>query len=352
MSALGTRVTTTTQSHLIPKLVDTVLNSNVLASRVLRKASKFNGERMKFPVKYSTNVTGTSFAGFDTFSTSPTNNRVNLEFVPHFYQMSVALPLDELSANATEEKVLDLATLEMQSTAQDMADAVGTIFYGDGTGNSSKDFLGLEAIVDDGTNAGTFGTLSRTTYTTLKSTVTASSGTVSLAKMSTLYNAAASGSVTPTLGLTTEVVFALYEQLLQPQERISKTVPMISSQSGNHSMGVPGGDFVGGTGFTGLYFKGFPVLADEKCTSGILYFVNEDFLDWYALPMAMTTPAKFRSQDIQGNDYSNVEGLGFSWSDWIKPTNSAAIVGHVYLGGELISANPKRHAKLTGITGV
>lgn len=349
MSALGTRVTTTTQDKLMPKLVDTILNSNVLATRVLTKASKWSGERMKFPVKYSKNATGTSFAGFDTFSTSATDNRVNLEFVPKFYQMTVALPLDELSANATEERVLNLAQLETASTAQDMADDIGTIFYGTGTGNGSKDFLGLEAIVDDGTNAATFGSLARSTYTTLKSTVTASSGTLSLAKMSTLYNAITSGSQKPTLGLCSETIFALYEQLLQPQERIAKDVSMMKSEG---NMGKAGTGMIGGTGFTGLYYKGFPILADEKATSGVLYFVNEDFLDWYALPVAMTTPVKFRSQDIEGNDYSNVEGLGFSWTDWIKPTNSASIVGHVYLGGELISANPKRHGKLTGITGV
>mgnify|MGYP001575771853 CR=1 FL=1 len=316
---------------------------------MLSRAKKYNGERMKFPIKYVKNTTGTSFAGFDTFATSATDNRVNLEFVPKFYQMTTALPLDELSANATEERVLDLAKLEMASTANDMADDIGTLFYGDGTGNGSKDFLGLEAIVDDGTNAGTYGALSRTTYTTLKSTVTASSGTLSLSKMSTLYNAATSGSQKPTLGLTTEAVFALYEQLLQPQERIAKEVSMMKSEG---NMGKVGTGLIGGTGFTGLFYKGFPILADEKCTSQVLYFVNEDFLDWYALPMAMTTPAKYRSQDIEGNDYSDVEGLGFSWSDWIKPTNSASIVGHMYLGGELISANPKRHAKLTGVTSV
>jgi hypothetical protein len=347
MSALGNRVLTTTQSKLLPKVVDTILNSNVLATRLLAKAQKFNGERMKFPVKYAKNTTGTSFAGFDQFSTSATDNRTNLQFVPKFYQMTVALPLDELSSNQTDEKIIDLAKLEMASTAQDMADDIGNLFYGDGTGNGSKDFLGLEAIVDDGTNAATYGTLSRTTFTTLKSTVTASSGTISLSKMSTLYNAAASGSQKPTLGITTETVFSLYEQLLQPQERIAKDVPMMKAEG---NMGKAGTGFIGGTGFTGLYYKGFPILADEKCVSGNLYFLNEDFLDWYALPVAMTSPIKYRSQDIQGNDYSNVQGLGFSWSDWIKPTNSAAVVGHIYLGGELISANPKRHAKLTGIT--
>ena len=348
MSALGTRVTTTTQDKLIPKVVDTILNSNVFATRVLSKAKKYSGERMKFPVKYQKGTAGTSFAGFDTFSTSASTTRVNLEFVPKFYEHPISLPLDELSANATEERVLDLAKLEMASNAQDMADEIGTLFYGDGTGNGSKDFLGLEAIVDDGTNAATFGSLTRATYTTLNSTVTASGGTISLAKMSTLYNAAASGSQTPTLGLTTEAVFNFYESLLQPQEQISKTVPMMKGRGSN---GINSNDgLIGGTGFVGLRFKGFPILADEKCTSQVLYFVNEDYIDWYALPMAMTEAAKYRSQDIEGNDYSNVQGLGFSWSGWIKPTNAAAVVSHMYLGGELISQNPKRHAKLTGIT--
>lgn len=332
------------------KVVDTVLNSNVLAARVLGKASKWSGERIKAPIKYAKNTTGQSFSGFDSFSTSATDNRVNLEFVPKFYQMTVALPLDELSTNQVdkETQIIDLAKLEMQSTAQDMADDIGTLFYGTGSG---KDFLGLEAIVDDGTNAATYGTLSRTTYSSqLRSTVTASAGVLSLAKMSTLYNAASSGSVKTTLGLCSEAIFALYESLLQPQERIAKDFGMMTRPG--TSLGKEGGGMIGGTGFTGLYYKGFPVIADEKSTSGVLYFLNEDFLNWYALPVAMTTPIAYRSQDIPGNDYSDVTGLGFSWSDWIKPTNSASIVGHIYLGGELISTNPKRHAKLTGVTSV
>lgn len=346
--AFGNRVTTTTQDKLLPKVVDTVLNSNVFATRMLAKAQKWSGEKMKWPIKVSKNDTGTSFAGFDTLSTNATNNRVNLEFTPKFYSITVTLPLDEMSANQTEEKILDLARIEMAGAAQDMADDIGTLFYGDGTGNSSKDFLGLGAIVDDGGAVATYGGQSRSTYTTLQATDTASSGTLTLAKMSTLYNAVASGKQTPTLGLAPEAVFSLYEQLLQPQERIAKTVPMVKGGRGlNSDSGL-----IGGTGFTGLFYKGFPVLADEKATSETLFFVNEDFLNFYALPVATTEPVKFMAQDIEGNDYSEVKGLGFSWNGWIKPTNQAAVVGHIYLGGELISENPKRHGKLTGITGV
>lgn len=340
MPALGNRVTTTTQDHYLPYLVDTVLNSNVFATRQLGRAKSWSGNQIKFPIKVSKNSTGTSFSGFDTFSTNATNNRVLLTYDPKFYQITVALPLDELSANGTDEKVLDLAGTEILSAAHDMADDIGTLLYGDGTGNSSKDFLGLGAIVDDGTTVATIGGQSRSTYTTLQSTVTASGGTLTLARMQTLYSAVASGSQKPTLGLCTEAVFDLYEQLLNPQERISKDVSQMKN------------GLVGGTGFTGLHFRGFPIVADEKATSQTLYFLNEDFIDWYALPLAMTEAIKFKSVDIRGNDYSNVKGLGFSWSGWIKPSNQAAVVGHIYLGGELTVSNPKRQGRLTGITGV
>lgn len=308
---------------------------------MLGRAKKWNaGELIKQPIKVSKNATGQSFSGFDTFSTSATNNRVNLSYSPKFYQITVALPLDELAANQTDAKVLDLMAIEMTGAAQDMADDIGTLFHADGTGNSSKDFLGLGAIVDDGGDVATIGGQSRSTYTTLQSTDTASSGVISLAKLSTLHSDVSSGSQKPTLGLCTEAVWNFIEQLIAPQERIVKDEPVMRR------------GITGGAGFTAIYYRGTPIVADEKTTAQRFYWLNEEFIDFYALNFPMTEAIKFRNQDIRGNDYSNVQGLGFSWGGWIKPTNSASVVGHIYLGGELITSNPKRHGRLTGITGV
>lgn len=341
--AFGNRLTSVTQDKIDSMIADGILASNVFFTRMITSAKKWSGEQMKFPFKYAKNTTGTSFSGFDTFSTSATDNRVRLAFDPKFYQISVAIPGDEYSVNSVDEtKVIDLASAELESARQDMADDLGTIFYADGTGNSSKDPLGLKAIVDDGTNTSTYGGLTRATYTQLNSTVTASGGTLTLAKLRTLYNNAKRGSQKPTVAYTDETTWGYYEQLLQPQERITKDA---SATKGLRS----------GTGFTGLAYAGVPVLADEKCTSGYFYFLNEDYLDWYALPfqlpgVKMYTP-KVRSV-IEGNDYSEVEGFGFSWSGWILPSNAGAVVGHIFLGGQLISQNPRFHAVLTGITGV
>lgn len=341
--AFGNRLTSVTQDKIDNMIADGILGSNVFFTRIVTSAKKWSGEQMKFPFKYAKNTTGQSFSGFDTFSTSATDNRVRLAFDPKFYQMTVAIPGDEYSVNAgNEAKVIDLATAEITGATQDLADDLGTIFYSDGTGNSSKDPLGLKAIVDDGTDAATYGGLTRATYTQLNSTVTASGGTLTLPKLRTLYNNAKRGSQKPTIAYTDETTWGYFEQLLQPQERISKDA---SATKGLKS----------GTGFTGLSYAGVPVLADEKCTSGVWFFLNEDFLDWYALPFqlpgqSMYSP-KVRSV-IEGNDYSEVEGFGFSWSGWILPSNAGAVVGHIFFGGQLISTNPRFHAKLTGITGV
>jgi hypothetical protein len=346
----GQRIQTTVQTSYLPYVVDTVLNSNIEFQRIIRAAKKWSGRTKRVPVKVTKNTTGTSFAGYDTFSTAATDNRQYMEFTPSFYQITVSLPGDELAVADTEDKVLDLMKLTIQSDTEDMADDLGTLIYADGTGNNSKDPLGLAACVDDGTSVSSIGGLARATYTTLKSTVTSSSGTLSLAKMDTLWNAVVAGSQKPTIGLTTETVFALFGQLLRPQEHIMKPVGETKAMKSGSGFANQGTD-----GMTGLNYNGMGIVGDEKCTSGALIFLNENYLDWYALPFSLGgiqyKPVQYKSQ-IKGNDYDAPIGLGFSWSDWIIPANQGAVVGHIYLGGQLIPTNPKRSGKLTAITGI
>ena len=336
----GQRLKTTVNTKYLPYVVDTTLNSNVFFQRVVRGAKQWTGRTVRVPIKVSKNSTGSSFRGFDVANTAVTDNRQFMEFDPSFYRITCTLPGDELSIAdaAGESAVLDLMRLTIQSDTEDMADDLGTISYSDGTGNGSKDPLGLAALVDDGNAVATLGGLARATYTTLASTVTASSGVLSLAKVDTLWNAVTSGNVKPTALYTTETVFSLYGQLLRPQERIPKEFSTIKGLKG-------------GTGFETLVYMGKPLFADEKCTSGALIMLNEDFLDFHALSQYDSKAVQYKSQ-IKGNDYKAPMGLGFSWSDWIKPTNATGFVGYIYFGGQFITTNPKRNGKLTGITSV
>lgn len=130
---MANRVTTTTNTILMPKLVDTVLNSNVLATRVLTGAKKWpSSEKIKQPIKVSKSNQGGSFSGFDTFDRNAVDTRINLEFEAKFYQHGVTLPLTEVWKNqADTNRILDLMAVEVSSAAEDMADDIGDIFYSD-----------------------------------------------------------------------------------------------------------------------------------------------------------------------------------------------------------------------------
>ena len=349
MISLGNRISTTTRDYLLPVLVDTVLDSNVFATRQLKKAKKWTGATIQMPVKTSKNSTSTSWSGFDVLPTSATDNRQKLQFSPGFVSISSVLPFDELMTSmnsGSEEQVFNLISLTMESDTQDLADTVGTQFYADGQGNGGKDLQGLGIIVDDGTAVATYGGLSRTTYPTLDATLTASGGTLTLAKMQTLGNNITSGTVRPTAGVCSEAVFSLYEQLLDPQMRYEMSDERIKN-----------GSAMGSGAKSELFFRGFPVLRDEKATASTMFFLNENFIYWYGIDSKRELglePISYSSEQIEGNDYSKagLKNMGFLWSGWVRPANQMAFIGYPTLAGQLVCNDPKRNGKLTGVTSV
>ena len=344
------RLNTLTNTYLLPKVTDTVLRENPLTEKILSSPEKWRGEQIKKSIKVVKNTNGTSFTGFQSLPSQAVNTRQYLLFPAKFYEIDVTVPFTDLAVNMTDdERVMDLAEAEMTSSAEDMADDIGNIFYQDGTGNGALDFNGLANIVDDSTVAVTYGGLSRSTYTTLKSTVTAAaSNKLSLTQMATLYNAITDGTIAPSMGLTDRNTYALYEQLIEPKNRIYMTVPEVRNQNKEGLAGT--------AGFTTLTYKGFGIVPDRKVPLdsngyGQLYFLREEDLEFRAIEKyPESEPVKFVEKDFEDNDYENVKGLGFHWTGWVKPVNQQAYVGRVVLAGEFWSKNPRRHGVLNVIS--
>ena len=267
-----------------------------------------------------------------------------LKYNPAFNESNVALATTDVAANNTLRKVLDLTEVEMISRAQDLADSIGTQFYA--SQNLATDFLGLGNIVSA---TGSIGGQSRSTYSTLQSTVTSSSGTLSLYKMRTLFNNIADGEVQPNESFTDYGTWALYESLLQPQERIAKEVGVNVAPN-----------FKGYTGYRSIMWAGLPITPDRKCTSGYLYMLNMDFLNFYTLDMLggldkggySGEKVKVGSKLFLGSQYSADENFGFFWTGFIHATNALAWNSFIVVAGNLISANPRRQGVLTAITGI
>lgn len=336
-------VDTLTLEEIVPRVVDTVLRGNVFATKMLSKTKRFGAATMDFPIKYQIGTAVQSFLGFDALPTSFTDTRVLMKYNPRFSAANVALAGTDIAANNTAAKVLDLTEVEMISRAQDLADSIGSMLWGTGTGNSNKDFLGLGAIVDNGNTVSTIGGLSRSTYTTLQSTVTVAA-TLSLSTMRTLYNAIADATVVPTRSYTDYPTWALYEQLLQPQEKIFKEVNIVPNYKGYE-------------GFEGLMFAGLEIVPDRKATAGYMYFLNENYLNFYGLDVALDAfegakKVEVASKLFAGNSYNEVSNLGFYWTGFIKVNTQFAWNSFIILGGNLCTDNPRRHGVLTGITGI
>lgn len=336
--ALSNRVLTTTQTKLWDKVQDTILTSNVVATRIMTAPKPWSGRQIEKPVKTSKNTQFSTFSGMEVLADAPVDNTQKMVWDATFAHIPVTLPGTELSLNATTERVIDLMSFSLVSSTQDMADGMGSAFYGNGLGDASA-FAGLGYLIDDGTVSATIGGLSRTTYPTLVSDVTAAAGgVISLDKMATQYDAASSGAIRPSIIATTKAGFSLYEKLLTPQERINKTVTFTKDK--RH----------GGAGFVTADYRGTPVVADEKCTTGQYIFINEDTINWYALDVAKAEMLGMKSAMIEGNNYSTSSNMGFAWSNFVKPTNVYALVSHIFAAGQFIVENPRYNSKITDVT--
>lgn len=336
-------VDTVTNQYLVPAVVDTVLRDNMFFGEVLAKTEKFRSPTMLFPIKYQTGVPGVAFSGFDVLPITAQNTRVNMVYNPTFFAVNVALAGTDLSVNDTEMQVLDLAEIEMKSRAQDMADAVGNLFYLDGTSYGGKAFLGLGALVDDGSSVATIGGLSRATYPTLQGTVTASGGTLSLLKMTQLSNSISDGIVQPDMVLTSYAIYALYEQLVLPFQRIITEVSGVREK------------MYGAAAYRALSWDGLQVMRDRKVDTnapGTLFMLNLNFLKFYGLKYWKGTPVSLKSKYIKGNIYTEGRDAGqsFTWTGWINGFNMAAVNSFIIMGGNLLTDDPRRQGKLTGIT--
>ena len=267
-------------------------------------------------------------------STAQTSDRILASVDPKQYYGSVVISGIQQAVNSGDGKVLDLLATEMESKAADMKDTMGDGFYSDGTGNSNKDITGLRAAVDDSTFVTTFEGISRATYTQWRSTIT-SDATLAIADMATDFNAAKVGAEDPTLLLGTPAIFNIYEALMDQDVRYNLS---FTGYDQIYGKGLPrkSGNLAQGQGFNSLYFRGIPLVADEKCTTGRLYTLNENHIFFHTF-----------------SNIPNAKSIknGFGWTGLKEPVNQDGSVGQFLWYGNLASDGPRFSALRYAITG-
>lgn len=354
------RLTDITYQYILPVLVDGVSNSNVWTARLLSNYQDWEGITYNVPVQTAFSSTGGSFNGMDTFSTAATNNTRQMTFYITGDYQSIVIPGIEQAVNGnSESQVIKLMTAKADEAKISAADSIGNQSYGYGLG---KDFDGLGNAIDSGSIVPSYGGLLRSQYTFLVSDVTAvSNGVITLDYLGSEFDnasAASSTSESPTMGLTPKNIWTFLEGILTPtvQARYEATgVRGYNRVDGKTPMGtsVPEGstELSGSGGFISITFRGRPIVADDKATSQTFYWVNEKYIAFHVQRYSELSDIGSTVEQMEGF-YEDVPfPSAFQFRDMMSSINQLGQVGVLILLGNLIDKQPRRSAKLTGITG-
>ena len=265
------------------------------------------GTKIVEPLIYGQNSTVASYSGYDTISLTAQSGITAAEYDWKQYAASIAISGIEEAKNNGEQEIINLLEAKIMQAEESMREGFNQMFFADGSGNSGKDWNGLGNIVEA---SGTVGGINRATAGNeyWQSYEENTAGALTLAQMSTAYNSVSVGNDHPDMVLTTQTLFEKYEALLQPQLRYTDTK-------------------TADAGFQNLLFKAAPVVYDEHCTAGVVYFLNSKYLT------------------LVGHS-----GKWFAQTEFVRPENLDARYALVMCYGNLTCRNAAKQGKLTAKT--
>ena len=345
-------VTSITRETIIPKVFDTINTGTPALLRTLGNAKPWDsGFRLDVIAKFKKSTVGGLVPIGGTLDTSRQDTRIKMQFEPQRIHKPVVIDDIEITLNDGDEGVLNLLATETESVAQDLIDDIaGFLYTGTSAQGGASSFDSYLNAADDATNFGNYGNKSRTTYTSLKGYYAAGIGSLALSDMATAYDGVQVGSDRPTFIVTTPAAWTAYEGLLAATVRAGYSTtgfPQVTRNGMVASRAALGGQ----AGFDSVFYRGTPVVADEKCTSQKMFFVNERLFNFHGVDLKGYDKVNLTAGDNVDGPLSVPIPRGFNWSGLLRPTDQPAEVGHLYYVGNFVSKNPRTMGQLTGITG-
>lgn len=303
-------ILSTTLANHMPKIVDNVFSARPLAY-FLKQAGQVRviggGNKIVLPLMYGQNSTAGSYAAYDTIDITPQTGITAAEYNWKQYAATIAISGIEEAQNSSEEAIIDLLEAKTFQAEETITEQMDQMFIlSDGTGNSGKDWLGLEILVRDA--QATVGGIDASTESWWESYVDGGAASLSLADMRTAYNSVSVGNDQPNVILTEQTLYEAYEDLLQDQLRFADST-------------------TADAGFQNLLFKGAPVVYDSNVTTGDMFFLNTKY--------------------IRLVGHSDV---WFKPTPFVRPDNQDARYAQILCYGELTVSNRKRQGVLTDRT--
>lgn len=260
----------TTLANFANEIFDNVVTNNALLNE-LQKAGNIKvvsgGTKFNHPVYYSKNNTFGAISKYGTIATDLQDPLTRAEYDIKVLAGSVVYSLVEEAMNAGDkEKLIDyLETLKMDAQTS-MSELMGDQIFKVEASLESDDFDSIPKLINvsgsstaqsnvGGINASSSGCSYWRNFaltSICSSFLTSNSGII---HMGTAVDSATFGRQGPTIGITTKLIFSLYNTALTANVRYTDT---------ERANG----------GFTNLLFRTIPIMFDDNCPANQLYFID------------------------------------------------------------------------------
>jgi hypothetical protein len=306
-----TALLSTTLANYRDKLTDNVFSARPLTYWLSDKGrirTETGGTKIVEQLIYGQNSTVASYSDYETLSLTPQEGISAAEYDWKQYGASIAISGIEQAKNNGEHAIIDLLEAKIMQAEESMREGFNQMFYGDGTGNSGKNWNGLGNIIESGNTLGGINSATGQGNDWWRSYEENTAGALTLLQMATAYNSVSVGNDHPDLILTTQTLFEKYESLLQPQLRYTDTK-------------------TADAGFQNLLFKSAPIMYDVHAPAGTMYFINSKYLK------------------LVGHS-----DKWFAQTDFVRPENQDAMFALIMCYGNLVCSNRAKQGKLTAKT--
>jgi len=226
------------------------------------KVTEDGGLTIRRPVMFDLNDTVGSYDGYDPIDVTPQDGFGYAEYSWKQYAGAVTIDGRTEAVNEGSARIIAILEAKFEQLRVSTQQAFDAMLWGDGTGNASKNFLGLQAIV---AATGILGGIDSSTETWWKSKVV--TGAISLATvagiktLNSVLNSLKIVGSRPDFEFTTQANFESYEALAVPN--ITFTDLKMAD-----------------LGFESVAHKGSELMYHDNVPTASWYFLNTDHLEF------------------------------------------------------------------------
>ena len=303
-------------------LADNIFQASPLTFLLKEKAKivEAGGDVIVEPVIYDQNASAASYSGTDTLNTALNQTFTSATFNWKQLAASVVITGTDEIKNSSKEQIINLLEARVKTAELSLIEIMNQQLYLDGTGNSSKNLLGLAAIVAVTSTTGTLGGIDRsvaanafwrnqTNITGGTWDVGTDMETSAMNELRRAYTSCVFGRQAPDLIIMKEGHYVGFERALDAKVRLQH-------------------EAMGAAGFESLVYKGKPVVFDRDMTGTTdIYLLNTNFL-------------KFTIH----------RDRNFVVSPFVKPTNQDLRVAQLFFAGNLTTSGPRFLGQISGLT--